>query len=94
MLSNITSKGQVTIPAALRRKLRMQPGGKVRFVPKGKQVLLEAVQEEPIDTLFGLLRAPKGRSIPDGANIHQLAAKGRVAKFRQMNREWRAGRKK
>ena len=31
--SSLTSKGQVTIPAALRRKLGLRPGDRVAFAP-------------------------------------------------------------
>jgi AbrB family looped-hinge helix DNA binding protein len=63
--SNLTSKGQVTVPASIRHELGLKPGDKVRFVRKGKAVLIEAVVEEPLDSLFGLLKAPAGRGIAD-----------------------------
>lgn len=63
--SNLTSKGQVTVPARIRHELGLKPGDRVRFVRNGKRVLIEAVVEEPLDSLFGLLKAPAGRGIAD-----------------------------
>lgn len=40
--SNMTSKGQVTIPVAIRRKLGLKPGQSVRFSVSGESVKLEA----------------------------------------------------
>ncbi len=40
--SNLTSKGQVTIPANIRRRLGLQPGEPVRFrVTAANQVVIE-----------------------------------------------------
>lgn len=64
-LSNISPKGQVTVPAEMRRALGLEPGGKVRFVLKGRHVLIEAYQEPPISSLFGLAKAKKGKGIAD-----------------------------
>lgn len=63
--SNLTSKGQVTIPAELRRDLGLKAGDKVRFVKRGSKVTIEAVVEPPINSVFGLLKAPRGRGIAD-----------------------------
>ncbi len=64
-ISNMTSKGQVTIPAELRRDLGLKPGDKVRFIKRGSKVSIEAVVEPPIDSIFGLLKAPRDRGISD-----------------------------
>ena len=34
-LAKITSKGQITLPISIRRKLNLQDGGKVAFVEQG-----------------------------------------------------------
>lgn len=64
-MSNVSPKGQVTVPAPIRKALGIRPGGKVRFVRKGRQVLIEAYEEPPISSLFGILKAPKGKGVPD-----------------------------
>lgn len=58
--SNVTSKGQITVPANLRKELDMLPGSKVRFVRKGSSVLIERVMEPDVSSLFGVLKRSKG----------------------------------
>jgi len=42
MTSTMTSKGQVTIPADIRAKLRLKPGQRVQFVSLGDAVAIQA----------------------------------------------------
>jgi antitoxin PrlF len=55
MQSAITSKGQVTIPKAVREHLHVKPGDRIKFFihPDGTVVLLPKL---PADALRGLLR--------------------------------------
>lgn len=55
MESAITSKGQVTIPKAIREYLHVKPGDRVKFFmhPDGTVVLLPKL---PVTALRGLLR--------------------------------------
>jgi len=55
MESAITSKGQVTIPKAIREYLRVGPGDRIKFFmhPDGTVVLLPKL---PVTALRGLLR--------------------------------------
>ena len=55
MESAITSKGQVTIPKAIREYLRVRPGDRIKFFmhPDGTVVLLPKL---PVTALRGLLR--------------------------------------
>lgn len=39
-LAKVTSKGQVTIPAAIRKLLGIQEGDKVLFVEEGEKVVM------------------------------------------------------
>ena len=63
--SNITQKGQVTIPAEMRKALGLRSGGKVRFSRHGKKLTLEAVVEPAAESLFGTFKAAKGGGIRD-----------------------------
>lgn len=65
ILSNVSPKGQITVPAEMRRLLGIEPGGKVSFTLKGSQLLVEAYEEPPVSALFGLARAKKGAGIVD-----------------------------
>lgn len=52
----ITSKGQVTIPKAVRDELGLRKGDKVKFVKKGGAFRLEKdVNESPFDKWMGCL---------------------------------------
>ncbi|MBI2799680.1 MAG: AbrB/MazE/SpoVT family DNA-binding domain-containing protein [Gammaproteobacteria bacterium] len=63
--SNITQKGQVTIPAEMRKALGLRSGGKVRFIRHGKKLTLEAMIEPAAESLFSIFKATKGRGIRD-----------------------------
>ncbi len=40
-LAKVTSKGQITIPADIRKRLRLRPGDKVLFLEDEGRVMLE-----------------------------------------------------
>ena len=54
MEATVSSKGQITLPAALRAKLGLREGSKVKFIYDGKQTVLKA--ELPVSAYFGILR--------------------------------------
>jgi AbrB family looped-hinge helix DNA binding protein len=63
--SSVTQKGQVTIPADMRKALGLKTGSKVRFSKSGRKVILEAVTEPEISSLFGMLRSSGKRGVRD-----------------------------
>jgi AbrB family looped-hinge helix DNA binding protein len=62
MESALTSKGQATIPKAIREHLGLKPGGRIRFFihPNGTVVILPEV---PVSTLRGMLKSRKRRPV-------------------------------
>lgn len=58
MESTITTKGQATIPKAIRDHLRLKPGDRVKFFihPNGSVVLLPRI---PVSALRGMLKSPR-----------------------------------
>ena len=60
--SSITSKGQVTIPAQIRKSLELTEGQKVRFSFKDNVITITPVEEE-ISAVFGLLKATRAVSL-------------------------------
>lgn len=58
--ATVTSKGQITLPIALRERLGITAGTKVRFFHDGKTTRLEA--EKPISAYRGILKHLK---LPD-----------------------------
>jgi AbrB family looped-hinge helix DNA binding protein len=47
--STITRKGQVTIPKAIRDRLGVKEGEKVRFVMRGEEVVLKVIKGTILD---------------------------------------------
>ena len=60
--SSITSKGQVTIPAPIRKSLALTAGQKVRFSYNDNVITITPVEED-ISAVFGLLKATKTVSL-------------------------------
>ncbi len=56
LIATFTSKGQLVVPAALRRKYGIQAGTKVRFLedPFGR-IILQPITEQYIDRVMGCL---------------------------------------
>lgn len=52
--ATVSSKGQITLPAALRAKLNLVEGSKIKFFYDGKRTLIEP--ERPVSAYRGLLR--------------------------------------
>ena len=53
----ITSKGQLVIPAKLRRRYGMKPGTKVCFVERENEILFQPVTKEYIRSVCGMLKS-------------------------------------
>lgn len=62
MRSTISSKGQITVPAALREELGLRPGTPVVFErrPEGALLRKGTAGAHPVDRLFGTLRLRAG----------------------------------
>lgn len=53
----MSAKGQVVIPAELRRKIGLKPGDRVLVALTGKrQLIVEPVPDDPIEAACGMLR--------------------------------------
>ncbi len=52
--STITSRGQTTLPKAVRAALGVEPGDRVRYILQGDDVRILAVR--PLSRLYGFLR--------------------------------------
>ena len=73
--SRITSKGQVTVPIEIRRKLGLRQGDKVEFREQGGEaVIARATQpKSPFDKYVGVLR---------GKQRHQKTSKEWMSELR------------
>lgn len=52
----VTSKGQLVVPARIRRKFGIKPGTHIRFIERGQEILFQPVTSEFIRSLQGSLR--------------------------------------
>lgn len=53
----VTSKGQLVIPARLRRRYGIKPGTKVCFVERDNEILFQPVTKEYIQSVCGMLKS-------------------------------------
>ena len=60
--ATMTTKGQITVPKAVRERLRLEPGDKVYFDVGEDGWVRIVARNRPMEQLFGLL---KGRSRPE-----------------------------
>lgn len=73
LISTITSKGQLTLPAELRRELGVKPSDRVVFVKKNGDVLIQKIPT--LDSLFGSLSNPKVKPLTV-SQMNKLVEKG------------------
>jgi AbrB family looped-hinge helix DNA binding protein len=64
LTSTMTQKGQITIPAALRAELELQPGDQVAFYIHNHEVIL-VKQKDDITASFGILSVNKKVTLQD-----------------------------
>ena len=54
--STLTSKGQTTVPKAIRESLRLKPGDRITFTPMPDGTVLMRVKNRSVMSLAGSLR--------------------------------------
>ena len=76
LTSNMTSKGQVTIPAALRQSFGFKAGAAVEFFQAGSYVGVRPVQnaKQAPKSGFGMIKA-KVKQVPADFDVATLLAK-------------------
>ena len=53
----VTSKGQLVVPASIRRRYGIKPGTKVHFIERGSEILFQPVTKEYIRSVCGMLKS-------------------------------------
>ena len=53
----VTSKGQLVVPARLRRKYGIKPGTKICFVERDSEIVFQPVTREYIRSICGMLKS-------------------------------------
>ena len=56
MKTYVSTKGQLVIPAELRRKYGIKPGTRVEIIDRGDQIVLQPITEEYVRKLRGSLK--------------------------------------
>lgn len=76
LTSNMTSKGQVTIPLALRQRFGFKPGAAVEFFQAGSHVGVRPVQHtaQAPDSGFGMIKADV-KQVPADFDVATLLAR-------------------
>ena len=59
LTATLTSKGQLTIPKAVRDTLRLHTGDRVAFVVHGEKEAVLKPMTKSVDEVFGRLYSPK-----------------------------------
>ena len=70
--STLTSKGQTTVPKAVRVALSLKPGDQVRYVIGDGEVRM--LKARPVASLYGLLARPGHASVSLEAMDEAIAA--------------------
>ena len=53
----MTSKGQLVIPARLRKKYGIKPGTRICFIERNDEILFQPVTQEYIRSICGMLKS-------------------------------------
>ena len=53
--STMTTKGQIVIPAKLRKRYGLTPGTKVYFIERDQEIMLQPVTKEYLKSVHGML---------------------------------------
>ena len=79
MEATVTSKGQVTLPKALRDKLDIKPGEKLAFFIRADGTTEFVVRRNNLGAVVGMLkpRTGNGATIED-LSVERLIAKGQI----------------
>jgi antitoxin PrlF len=62
--STLTSKGQTTVPKAIREMLRLKPGDRITFTPMPDGTVLMRVKNKSVMGLAGSLRRRGRKALP------------------------------
>ena len=74
----VTSKGQITIPAAIRKRLELETGSSVLFLVRTDGLVEVSHPAKDIEAAFGTF------PLPPGTTGTELAAMGRDAENREV----------
>jgi AbrB family looped-hinge helix DNA binding protein len=56
----VTSKGQLVVPARIRRRFGIKPGTRINFVEEGDRIIFQPVTKEYINSFCGIFKQKPG----------------------------------
>lgn len=56
----VTTKGQLVVPARLRRRFGIKPGTRINFIEEGERIIFQPVTREYIDSFCGIFKQKPG----------------------------------
>ena len=56
----VTSKGQLVVPSAIRRRFGIKPGTRINFVEEGDRIIFQPVTREYISRFCGIFKLKPG----------------------------------
>jgi AbrB family looped-hinge helix DNA binding protein len=56
----VTTKGQLVVPARLRRRFGIKPGTRVNFIEDGERIIFQPVTREYISSFRGIFKQKPG----------------------------------
>jgi len=62
--STLTTKGQTTVPKAIRESLRLKPGDRITFTPMPDGTVLMRAKNKSVMSLAGSLRRRGRKALP------------------------------
>ncbi|MCF6322501.1 MAG: AbrB/MazE/SpoVT family DNA-binding domain-containing protein [Rhizobiaceae bacterium] len=92
MPSKITSKGQITVPKAVRKRLNLKAGDSVEFVEVNGEFIFKPRNLRAGD-LAGILGPPPSGETLTIDQMNEAIGQAASEDDRRITREWRKGRK-
>lgn len=75
----VTSKGQLVVPAPIRRRFGIKPGTRINFIEEDGRIIFQPVTKEYISSFRGLFKLRPGEK----SAVRELLAERRAAKARE-----------
>ena len=79
-MAYVTTKGQLVIPARIRRRYGIKPGTKICFIEQENEIIFQPITKQYVRTVSGLLKTKKPVP-PELLEKHILERKKLGAKF-------------
>jgi AbrB family looped-hinge helix DNA binding protein len=65
MMTTVSTKGQLVIPAEIRERLGIEPGTKIAISVEGSRIVLQPVTRNRINDLFGIFKGAGDSAVDD-----------------------------